>query len=217
MAMYPVQPEVVDSWFKFLNPQSLKCSLVSTSIFLVAWETFERGIIGHLEGFYLIGFDQEGYKFDDNYKADVLSRDKSVFRASILWFKEHGVIDDKDLMVADRARQHRNDIAHNLPAYVAKASHSVDESLLGELCALLNKVDVWWIRNVEIPTNSDFDDQDVDAIPDSEITSGNMLFLTLLFNIATGGESDANRLYEEFVRGIEARIHRPINAGQKTE
>src|SRR5205807_409125 len=139
------------------------------------------------------------YKFSDKYKTAVLAEDKSPFRTSMLWFKEADVVDDADLALADRGRQHRNEIAHNLPAYVAKVSHSVDMTLLGDLCKLLNKIDVWWIRNVEIPTNPDFDEQDVDAIPDSEIHSGNMLFLSMLLGIATGDDADANKLYRGFV------------------
>lgn len=193
------EPDVMQSWLKFLNPESLRSNLILASIYLAAWETFEHGVMGHIEGFYLVGFDQNGFKYSDGYKQ-ALARDKSPFRASMLWLQDMGVVDAADMELADRGRQHRNDIAHNLPAYVAKASHNVDVALLGELCALLNKIDVWWIRNVEIPTNSDFDDQDVDAIPDSEIKSGNMLFLSMMFNIATGDESQASELYNEVVK-----------------
>ena len=199
------QADAVDSWLKFLNPQSLKSSLISASLYLAAWETFEHGIIGHLEGFYTVGFDQDGYKFGNDYKADVLSRHKSPFKASMLWFKESNVIDDTDLALADRAREHRNDIAHNLPAYIAKTSHNVDVALLTQLCALLNKIDIWWIRNVEIPTNPAFDDQDVNAIPDSEIKSGNMLFLSMMLSIPTSEGMDASQFYNEFVKMADQR------------
>ena len=195
-------PDVIGSWLKFLHPQSLRSSLISASLYLAAWETFEHGVVGHLEGLYINGFDEDGHTFSDAYQTDVLSRDKSPFRAAMLWFKEHNVVDDCDLALADRAREHRNDIAHNLPAYVAKASHNVDIMLLGDLCKLLSKIDIWWIRNVEIPTNPDFDDQDDEIIPDSEITSGNILFLSMLFNIATGNDADATQFYDRFVETL---------------
>ena len=193
------ETDVMQSWLKFLNPQALRSNLILASIYLAAWETFEHGIIRHLESFHFVGLDVNGSAYSDEYKQ-VLDRDKSQFRASMLWLKDMGVIDAADMGLADRGRQHRNDIAHNLPAYVAQASHNVDVALLGELCTLLNKIDVWWIRNFEIPTNCEFDDHDVDAIPDSEIKSGNMLFLSMMFNIATGDDAQATELYNEVVR-----------------
>lgn len=193
------QRDVMESWLKFLNPQLLRSNLILASIYLAAWETFEHSVIGHIESFYLVGFDENKFTYSEDYKK-VLARDKSPFRASMLWFMDSGVVDAEDMVLADRAREHRNDIAHNLPMYVAKASHNVDVALLGELCALLNKIDVWWIRSVEIPTDPDFDDQDVDALPDSEIKSGNMLFMTMIFKIATGDDAEASELYNEFVK-----------------
>lgn len=195
--------EALQSWSKFLNPSSLKANLIQASLYLAAWETFEKGVVSHLEGFYMTGFDEHGYTYSDDYRKDVLVRDKSVFRASLLWFKESGVVDDAAIALADRARQHRNEIAHELPAFVAKISRSVDVELLGKLCELLAKIDRWWIRNVEMAVNSDFDGQDPEEIPDEKIQSGNTIFLGLLFDIATGDESASAKFYEHFLK--EAR------------
>lgn len=198
------QTNAFDSWIKFLDPKSLKSNLIAASIYLAAWETFEHGIIDHVESFYCFEFDENGLKHSDRYK-EILARDRSQFRASLLWFKDQGVVDDADLELANRARQHRNEIAHKLPRFVSSVSHNVDVDLLRKMCELLNKIDVWWIRNIEIPTNPDFDDQDVDSIPDSEIRSGNHLFLAMLLQVATGEESEANRFLDEFVKEAEVR------------
>ncbi len=189
-----------ESWKKFLNPDSLRFNLTVASIYLAAWETFRRSVIGRVESFYLVGFDENGLKFSEAYQSRVVSRDKSPFRASMLRLLEQGAINEVDIGLADRSREHRNEIAHDLPRYIASAQHNVDVQLLVDLCQLMNKIDVWWIRNVEIPTNPDFDDQDVDAIPDSEIKSGNMIFMEIMLNIASGNEDVSRQLFEEFVR-----------------
>lgn len=194
-----IDQDAMCGWLKFLNPQSLRSNLILASMYLAAWETFEHAVLGYIESFYLNGFDENGFTDSGGYR-ETLARDKSPFRASMLWLQDRGVVGATDMQLAKRARDHRNDIAHDLPAYVAKASHKVDLELLGDLCALLNKIDVWWIRNVEIPTNPDFDDQDVDAIPDSEIKSGHMLFLSMMFRIAAGDEAEASELYDAFVK-----------------
>jgi hypothetical protein len=191
------------SWAKFLHPKVLRGNLISVSLYLVAWETFEHGVMDYLEGFFCHGFDEKGLLLDDSYKKEVLSRDKSPFRASLMWFKESGAIDDSDFEIADRARQHRNDIAHKLPEFISTKGREVDVALLGDMCRLMDKIDVWWIRNIEIPTNSDFDGQDVDSIPDSEIQSGRMMFLGMIFRIATEEDSEAIKYYEEFTKMAE--------------
>jgi hypothetical protein len=62
----------------------------------------------------------------------------------LLAFKGRGATGDADMTLADRARTHRNDIAHDMPTYIAKASHTVDVALLGDLCTLNAKIGVRW-------------------------------------------------------------------------
>lgn len=193
------QNDALAGWLKLLDPRSLKANLIAASIYLAAWETFEHAVMDRIEGFFSIGFDEDGLTFSDEYKQ-VLSRDKSRFRASILWLEDVGAVDAADLRLADRARQHRNEIAHNLPSFLADASRDVDVALFGGLCALLNKIERWWLRNVEIPINPDCDHLNADEIPDSELQSGNMLFLTMILKIATGDEAESSYLYDELVK-----------------
>jgi len=64
-----------------------------------------------------------------------------------------------------------------------------------EMAALLRKIEVWWIKEVEIPTNPDFDGQE---ISENGIVPGRVMGLQLLCDIALGDE-DRSRFYiEEF-------------------
>jgi hypothetical protein len=197
--MSNIDNDVFERWSKFLDPEQLRLHLISASLYLAAWETFETAVISRVRDFYWNGFDEKGETVSPEYDTEVLSKDKSPFRALMIWFRDSGAIVDADFQIADRARQHRNEIAHEIPKFVF-SERSVDLSLFGELCALLNKVEVWWIRNIEIPINSDFDGQDTDSIPDSEILSGRMMMLGMIFNIATGEESESRRYYEAFAK-----------------
>jgi hypothetical protein len=54
-------------------------------------------------------------------------------------------------------------------------------------------------------TNPDFDDQDVHSIDDAEITSGNMMFLQMMIEIATGDDAIAGEMYNQLMQMAEQR------------
>ena len=64
-----------------------------------------------------------------------------------------------------------------------------------EMATLLRKIEVWWIKEVEIPTNPDFDDKE---ISEDEIVPGRSVSLQLLCDIALGDESKSRFYFEEF-------------------
>lgn len=51
------------------------------------------------------------------------------------------------------------------------------------LVALLRKVEVWWVINVEIPTNPDYDGKEID---EAGIVPGAVLSLQMLIEVASG-------------------------------
>jgi hypothetical protein len=51
--------------------------------------------------------------------------------------------------------------------------------------ALLRKIEIWWIENVEIPINPDLDGKAIDY---EGIVLGLIITLQLLYNIALGSE-----------------------------
>lgn len=57
------------------------------------------------------------------------------------------------------------------------------DSQFPALIALLRKVEVWWIVNVEIPTNPDYDGQEID---EADITPGALMSLEMLIDVASG-------------------------------
>lgn len=199
------QNRAVDSWAKVLNPHTLRSNLIVSSLFIVAFETLKDAIIGHLKSFFMVELDPDG-SFATKYRDAVLSRHKSPLRASLLWFHEMRAIDDEDLETVDRIREHRNEIAHDLPALIAHSNREIKIELIKDVWELVCKIDRWWVREIELPTNPAFDGQEIEAIPDSEISSGRMIFLSMLFEIATGDLEEAEKTYEEFVHGAEGML-----------
>ncbi|TAE53152.1 MAG: hypothetical protein EAZ87_24045 [Nostocales cyanobacterium] len=185
---------VFDSWAKFLNPQSLRSNLIAASIFLAAYETLCTSAIDRIRNFFAYDFDENGLGIEsEDYKKKVLSLDKIRLRASLLWLKEMSAISDADIILVDEIRRHRNKLAHELPRFLTDADAEININFLVDIYELVTKIDRWWIREVDIPTNSDFDGQN---IADSDIKSGSMIFIQMMLKIATG--EDSSVFWDEF-------------------
>jgi len=184
-------------WAKFLNPEALRSNLIAASLFLAAYETLRASIIDRIRGFFTHDFDENGMIVGEAYGTKVLSLDKSPLRASVLWLKEMSAIDDFDIAQIDRIREHRNELAHDLPTFIATAEAEINIQLLSEILALVTKIDRWWIREVDIPTNPDYDGREV---ADCDICSGNMAFLQMMIQIAVGENSAV--YWDEFQQNL---------------
>jgi hypothetical protein len=113
----------------------------------------------------------------------VLSKHKRPLYASLQWLQEHGAIDDGDLATFEKLNATRNLLAHQLFAVVTGQVESEHVAQFDALWALLRKIGVWWVVNVEIPTNPDYDGQEID---EGGIVPGSVITLQMLFEVASG-------------------------------
>lgn len=185
-----------DSWEKFLNPNTLRANLVAASLFITAYEILKDSIVDHLRSFFS-DFGDSGPVGGESYEEKVLSLDpkRNPLRASIAWWKANGVFDDGDEKLISDLTKHRNEVAHELPRFLASAQHNVQLELLEKLSAIVAKADQWWILNVELAIQDEIDSSEVRS---EEIVSGNMMFLQLLISAAS--EPDGEKFYQEFLR-----------------
>lgn len=184
-------------WAKLLNPEELRSNLVRSSIFLTAYEFLSQALIEHLEGFFSDGFDANGPILGENYRSKVLSLHKMPFFSSAIWFRNSGALTDEDLDRIREIREHRNFIAHHLLQILGKSDFEVRAELLRATAEIVRKIDVWWIREVEIPTNPDFDQIPPADIDLNGIFSMRMAVLGLLLEVAEGNDDTLRQLYEQ--------------------
>jgi hypothetical protein len=193
------QNKAFASWEKFLNPVKLKQSLVEASVFLTAYEMFRQSVIDNLRSFYSDSFNEGKFTQSAEYKTKVIDLyPRDIFHASCLWFQQSGAIDQSDLDFIQRIRDHRNAIAHELPKFISSVEHAVEGQLLAELFKVVTKVDRWWITEVEIPTNPDFDDAEPGSIAYDKIQSGNMIMMNLILSVFFEDESYMAGIYKQF-------------------
>jgi len=188
--------KVQQTWEDFLNPDVVRPVLISTSIYIAGFEALKDSIIGRIRDFFCYGFDESGDKIDPRYQSEVLSRSKSPVYASLNWLKEMNAIDDADIESFECIKSCRNDLAHRLFSIIGSDFAPPDfATRFQEMATLLRKIEVWWIKEVEIPTNPDFDGQE---ISEDGIVPGRSIGLQLLCDIALGDETRSRFYFKEF-------------------
>lgn len=173
-----------ESWERFLDPDVLRPSLLSVTMFITAFELLKDCIIDRVRDFYTLGWENKT-DTSSEYELAVLARDKKrrPLTASLDWLREHHAIDEADLEIFTHLADVRNQLAHELFSVVTGQVTSEYESQFPSLIALLHKIEVWWIVNVEIPTNPDYDGHEID---EAGITPGRLISLQMLIEVASG-------------------------------
>lgn len=184
---------VEKQWENFLTPAVIQERLIAVSLYITAYEMLKDSIIGRIKDFYCIGFDAEGLTMSPDYQKNVLSLNKSPLYASLKWLQESEVISDQDLLIFEELRRLRNLLAHELPKHVFTGTETSIISSMQLLMDLLKKIEVWWVMNVEIPINPDYDGSEID--PD-KVTPGPILMMQIMFEVLSGNES----LFEHYKR-----------------
>lgn len=182
------------SWEKFLNPSSLRSNLITASLFLTAYELLQDSVVARIRDFFSVDFEENGGIASEDYKEKVLSLDRSRLKASLLWLREVDALSDADIALVDDIRIHRNEIAHELPKLVMTADAEIDIKLLRSIYKLIEKIEFWWIRNVDIPTDPELFGQQID---DADIMPGRVICMNMLIRVATEEtHEDASKLWE---------------------
>ena len=186
-----------ESWERFLNPELLRPNLMVLSIYIATFEILKDSIIGRIRDFYWVGFDEKNETIDPRYQSEVLAKNKSAVYASLQWLKESGAINDDDIATFDRVKQYRNDIAHKMFHMLSEGLPFGFEEQFGAMVALLNKIETWWIINVNLQTNPDFDGKEID---EKEVIPGRIAGLQMLLDIALGSDEKSKYYFNELVK-----------------
>ena len=188
--------KVQQTWEDFLNPDVIRPVLISASIYIAGFEALKDAIVERIRDFFCHGFDEYGDKIDPRYQSEVLSRNRSPVYASLDWLKEMNAIDDADIRSFEGIKNCRNDLAHRLLSMLGSEVAVPDfAKSFQDMATSLRKIEVWWIKEVEILTNPDFDGQE---ISEDEIVPGRSIGLQLLCDIALGDETRSRFYIEEF-------------------
>lgn len=172
-----------ERWERFLDPEIVKPSLFLATMFITTFEILKNSIVDRLRDFYQIEWSKEGSTLSPEYADKVLSRNKSAVYASLNWLLDQQAINESDLATFELLKKTRNLLAHRLFDVVTGQVESPHQEQFNVLVELLRKIEVWWVVNVEIPTNPDYADEEID---EAGIVPGAILSLQMLLQVASG-------------------------------
>jgi len=169
-------------------PETLKRNLINASLILTAYELMKYSLIDKVKGFF--EFDKEhipeSYNEHKNEIEKIRKKLPKEFQKYPLliyarWFKEHEALSEVDFNNLVRIWRYRNRIAHELIEFLVDSDFELEVKYLFEIRDIVEKADIWWVKEVEIPINPDFDQVEV---KDSDIRSGRMIILDHLISVA---------------------------------
>lgn len=130
------------TWEKFLEPAVMQDLLISSSLFIAAFESLKGSIVDRVKQFYQTGFGIGGETLDPEYSTEVASRNPSPLYASLDWLKELDAISQQDIDAFDQVKICRNKLAHSLLSMIAEDSMPDLQGSFETLVSLLRKIEV---------------------------------------------------------------------------
>ena len=188
-----------EQWAAFLNPEIVRSKLISAGLFLVAYEMLLDSIKRHPLHFFTDRWTINGPVPGEKYKIEILARDpkgkNDALRGSIAWLQIMKVITVDDETAFHTVTDARNEIAHEMTAMVSGSKPPAFANHFDALMALLDKIEKWWIINVEIAVNPDFDGREID---EEGIVSGPSWIMHMHAQTALGEGDEAWDLHRQF-------------------
>ena len=183
------------SWERFLNPEILRTNLIVASLYLTAFEILKENISERVKDFYSLGFSQDGPIIKEENETEVLTRNRSPLYASLSWLKDMDTIDKNDIEKFDKIKACRNELAHEITNFISKEAKLDPLPLFKDMIDLLEKIEKWWILNVETPINPDFNGKKIDK---DNIIPGPIITLRVLAQIALGTAEESRFYWKEW-------------------
>ena len=159
-----------------LNKNLVRRNLILSSLLLSSFETLKSVIEDRIIGFFSLGescFDDNGnfhFKKTEHFKAEVLEKyaneikgndNYRLFSSCCLWLRENEVILNEDLDTISLIRRQRNLIAHEMVRILFEDHTELNVCLIGATISLVEKIELWWVLNVEVPSNEEYDGVEV--------------------------------------------------------
>lgn len=119
----------------------------------------------------------------NTYKEKVRVLDKNLENASLKWFINAGAITQEGYDAYQNIRRRRNDITHELLKNLNVGFGEEDAQLFADMLRIYNKLDKWWINEIEIPTSADDIPEDYDM---DGVCSGQAVMLSIINEIVFG-------------------------------
>lgn len=182
---------LVDNWKNVLDENILKANINFGAVFVMNYECLKEFVIEQVRSFCSEHFYMDGDRIvceeSDTYKKKVRNLDKNLENASLKWFMDAEALTQEDYDIYQKIRKRRNDITHELLKNLNIGFGEEDAQLFSDMLRIYNKLDKWWINEIEIPTSADDIPEDYDR---DGVCGGQALMLSIINEIVFGNEGD---------------------------
>ena len=183
---------------ELLRPEVFKNNLILSSIYIAYFENTLDWIIEIPKSFFSDTFDSEkGFIPSSEYKTRVLSLDKNLLNASILWFKELNGISEQEIRDFNVLRRYRNKLAHELTKILLDDGLETEEFInnLNSLFRFRIKLEKWWYFYFDI----DFMEiENVEEITENDVTTGGEMVYKIFMDLLSEDAEKSNFYSNEF-------------------
>lgn len=202
----------MDGLQNIFDEDTLRSNVEFAALFVLNYECLKQFVIDQLIGFYSDSIKFEGekvvYERSDLYKKEVRGLDKKADIASMKWFLKAGAITEQELEVYNKCKSRRDDITHEFLKNLYSGFSKDDVALFETMIRLYQKIDRWWINEIEIPIAADEVPADYDK---EQVFGGQAFVLSAINDIMLGNAVDQYNEVLELLR----KMQKGKNHGQK--
>lgn len=173
----------MDNWNNLLDEDILKANINFAALFVLNFECLKDYIVTQPRTFYSDVEIKDGELYceeTEKYKKEVRSLEKNIENASLRWFVNAEAITEEDYNLYQELRRKRNDITHELLKNLNNGFNEADEKLYVKLLELYQKIDKWWINEIEIPISGELLPDEYDS---EQVFGGQAMILSIINDI----------------------------------
>ena len=169
--------------------------MVAASLFLIAFEMLRNSIINQIRIFFTNEYINGEPRVSDEYYSALGLKKKNdrTLKPSLKWLLDNEVISQGDIKKFHKVREYRNGFAHNnFFVFIRTGVDDLYTENFLDMKTLIEKINTWWFRNVEMAINEEFQD-----INPEELTIPPIL-LEIMIQIVFGDKDTAKEYLINF-------------------
>lgn len=206
MSLQENQDKALKVFENILNKEALQTNILSVAVFVLFFEQLKDFIIDRPLGFFCfdsceIKDDKFVYKENDTYKQNVRNLDPPrIFHASVQWFQKQNALSENEALTIFKAEKRRNDFVHEFFRTLTEGWREEDSILLGEIISLYQRLDSWWVYNIE------FEGDEVpnpETVTQKDCYSLSAAILNVVKDIALGNDEPYSGWMEQIREAVQ--------------
>lgn len=177
----------MNNFQNLFDEKILKTNIEFAALFVLNYECLKEFVVEQVRDFYSNSFSFIDGKIvceeSENYKKKVRKLEKQIDNASMRWFVDAGAITDDDYELYQKCRKRRNEIIHELLLNLNQGFSQEDIKLFSDMLDLYQRLDRWWINEIEVPTSADSIPSDYDY---NQVIGSQAILLSAINDIVLG-------------------------------